>query len=135
MDTRANARTFTAMHAAIRDGLVRACHDLSEGGLAVAAAEMAFAGGLGAELDTDAVPAAEDLPAWKRLFSESHGRFLIETPNAKDLLERFQEAGVPAARIGTVTGEDLLTARAGGRKVLEAPLADLKEAWQAPLRW
>ena len=41
-------RTFAAVHAAIDAGLVRACHDLSEGGLAVALAEMAFAGGFGA---------------------------------------------------------------------------------------
>ena len=43
--------TFAALHRAIDAGLVRACHDLSEGGLAVAAAEMAFAGGFGAEID------------------------------------------------------------------------------------
>ena len=45
------AQTFAALHRAIQRGLVRACHDLSEGGLAVAAAEMAFAGGLGARID------------------------------------------------------------------------------------
>ena len=49
-------RTFAALHRAISAGLVRACHDLSEGGLAVAAAEMAFAGGLGATLLVDRVP-------------------------------------------------------------------------------
>ncbi|HTU24271.1 MAG TPA: phosphoribosylformylglycinamidine synthase subunit PurL, partial [Pirellulales bacterium] len=48
-------RTFSAMHAAIAAGTVRACHDLSEGGLAVALAEMAFAGGLGARIDLNCV--------------------------------------------------------------------------------
>ena len=47
---------FTALHKALYSGLVRACHDLSEGGLAVAAAEMAFAGGLGAKISLDDVP-------------------------------------------------------------------------------
>ena len=67
------------MHRAIRGGLVRACHDLSEGGLAVAAAEMAFAGGLGARLQLDAMPASGELGDARRcLFSESNTRFLCE---------------------------------------------------------
>ena len=74
-------RTFAAVHRAIDAGLVRACHDLSEGGLAVAAAEMAFAGGLGrrsrsgqsALRPTTAMPNSAVL-----LFSESNTRFLCE---------------------------------------------------------
>lgn len=46
MDVPVAKRTFAGVHRAIREGLVRACHDLSEGGLATAVAEMAFAGGL-----------------------------------------------------------------------------------------
>ena len=49
VDAERAVKTFAAMHRGIQRGLVRACHDLSEGGLAVAAAEMAFAGGLGAQ--------------------------------------------------------------------------------------
>jgi hypothetical protein len=56
VDAAAAKQTFAAMHQAIHAGLVRACHDLSEGGLAVAAAEMAFAGGLGAKIRLDAAP-------------------------------------------------------------------------------
>ena len=48
VEPQAALKRFAALHQAIYAGLVRACHDLSEGGLAVAAAEMAFAGGLGA---------------------------------------------------------------------------------------
>ncbi len=51
VDAEQARETFAAVHRAIHGGLVRACHDLSEGGLAVAAAEMAFAGGLGAQID------------------------------------------------------------------------------------
>jgi phosphoribosylformylglycinamidine synthase len=53
-------RTFGALHQAIAAGLVRACHDLSEGGLAVALAEMAFAGGLAADVELDGMPQAID---------------------------------------------------------------------------
>ena len=133
---------FAAMHRAIHAGLVRACHDLSEGGLAVAAAEMAFAGECGATISLDAVPT--DLPRVERvptvlLFSESSTRFLCEVPaDSADAFERAL-AGVPAARIGRVTEAARLVITAGSdaqaRPVVRADLADLKEAWQAPLRW
>ena len=53
-------KTFAAIHFAIHAGLVRSCHDLSEGGLAVAVAEMAFAGGLGAENRIEQAMRCED---------------------------------------------------------------------------
>ena len=56
-------RTFAAMHKAIHAGLVRACHDLSEGGLAVAAAEMAFAGGFGAKIPSPKTRPISPLPS------------------------------------------------------------------------
>ncbi|MEM6799023.1 MAG: phosphoribosylformylglycinamidine synthase subunit PurL, partial [Planctomycetota bacterium] len=56
VDAEAAKRLFAAVHKAINSGAVAACHDLSEGGLAVALAEMAFAGGLGAAVDLDAMP-------------------------------------------------------------------------------
>src|SRR5262249_13185001 len=61
-------RLFRRLHEAIVRGLVRACHDLSDGGLAVAAAEMAFAGGVGADL-TGRGPGELPDPVW--LFAES----------------------------------------------------------------
>ena len=58
VDPQLAKRTFAALHKAIHAGFVRACHDLSEGGLAIAAAEMAFAGGLGAKISLTEVPRA-----------------------------------------------------------------------------
>src|SRR5205823_7101702 len=63
-------RIFHKLHEAIRQGLVRACHDLSEGGLATAVAEMAFAGGLGADL-TDSAADARQVSDYVALFAES----------------------------------------------------------------
>src|SRR5208283_1769094 len=71
LDPQTARRTFAAMHRAIHAGLVRACHDLSEGGMAVAAAEMAFAGGFGAKIDLQAMPYDGELDMAARLFSES----------------------------------------------------------------
>src|SRR5262249_29723198 len=68
---------FRGLHAAIRQGLVRACHDLSEGGLAVALAEMAFAGGLGADITHLRPPNGTESDV-VCLFSESTTRFVVE---------------------------------------------------------
>jgi phosphoribosylformylglycinamidine synthase len=155
VDAERARRTFLAMYTAIDAGLVRACHDLSEGGLAVAAAEMAFAGGLGAELDLAKVP--HDLAGLASaaldtvlLFSESNTRFLCEVPAAA--AERFKTimSDLPHAQIGTVTSPlapresqganppespRLVMLGTSGETHIEAGLAELKEAWQAPLRW
>src|SRR5439155_175334 len=71
---------FAYMHQAIKKGYVRACHDLSEGGLAVAAAEMAFAGELGMSLDLARAPAASRLSEIALLFGETPSRFIVEVP-------------------------------------------------------
>jgi phosphoribosylformylglycinamidine synthase subunit PurSL len=148
-------RLFAAVHAAIAAGAVRSCHDLSEGGLAVALAEMAFAGGCGARVTLASVPsefpsastsvapglsanAAVLDEAEIRLFSESHTRFVCEVPPAKRQEFEALLGGVPHAWIGEVLeqrrlvvydSDDAATPR------IDADIADLKEAWQAPLRW
>jgi phosphoribosylformylglycinamidine synthase len=125
---------FRALHAAISAGQVRSCHDLSEGGLAVAAAEMAFAGGVGADLsDTGKIDALSDVV---RLFSESPTRFLIEVrPDQADAFaKRF--GGLPLVKIGqTVKEPRLRIAGASGEWLVWANLAELREAWQKPLKW
>ena len=135
VDARLARQVFAAMHRAIEAGLVRACHDLSEGGLAVAAAEMAFAGGLGARLALERVPAEPDAthPA-VRLFSESNTRFLCEVPPARAPHFESIFQGLPCACLGEVTEQPWLEISTQ-RPVVRAPLAALKEAWQRPLRW
>jgi phosphoribosylformylglycinamidine synthase len=127
---------FAAVHRAISAGVVRACHDLSEGGLAAAAAEMAFAGGFGGRLDISDIGTAlgEAGPA-VALFSESNTRFLCEVPMDKsgDFEREFQN--LPLARIGEVTAEDRLTISAAGQTMVDVNIYELKEAWQATFRW
>jgi phosphoribosylformylglycinamidine synthase II len=127
-------RLFEKLHLAINRGLVRACHDLSEGGLAVALAEMAFAGGVGA--DVTALGTAGSEPDDVLLFSESPSRFLIEVAAGQVAAVQECLAGLSAARIGQTTKEPRLRiAGASGEWLVWAQLADLKEAWQKPLRW
>lgn len=133
---------FAALHQAIAAGLVRACHDLSEGGLAVAAAEMAFAGGLGARIELGDVPAdiaeadASQRDLWL-LFSESNTRFLCEVPPGAAADFEARLAGLPHACIGKTMETDRLEvfSAAGAADLIDLPLGELKAAWKQPLAW
>jgi phosphoribosylformylglycinamidine synthase len=95
--------TYRHLHAAMRAGLAVACHDLSEGGLAVALAEMCIAGRLGARVD--ALP-HDDLAT--ALFSESSGRLVVEVaPRSVDAFMKIM--GRSAMRLGVVTDDSLLS--------------------------
>jgi len=132
VDVTTAPRLFKTLHAAIRAGLVRSCHDLSEGGLAVAAAEMAFAGGIGADLKR---PAGDGLSDVGWLFSESATRFLVEVTPERSAAFELCFTGLPLTAVGQTTKEPRLrVAGANGEWVVWAPLAELKEAWQRPLR-
>jgi phosphoribosylformylglycinamidine synthase len=129
-------RIFRGLFQAIQQGLVRACHDLSEGGFAVAAAEMAFAGEVGADLSRQEVPTAE-LTDEAYLFSESTTRFLVAiTPANEAAFRACFPAGTHVHRVGLTHNEPRLRiAGSAGKWIIDAALGDLKEAWQRPLRW
>jgi phosphoribosylformylglycinamidine synthase len=124
------------LHAAITAGLVRSCHDLSEGGLAVALAEMAFAGGFGAAIDLRPVPADGSLRPEALLFSESCTRFLLEVEPAKAEALSAALAGVPHACLGRFEHDPWLSVHGpAGETLVEEDISALKEAWQRPLKW
>jgi len=130
-------RLFTALSDAIGSGLVRACHDCSEGGVAVAAAEMAFAGGHGMELSTLPVPRPREVVRNDTiLFSESNSRFLCEvSPENADAFEKALE-DVPCAAIGRVTrGARFRIRGLNGSLIVSEKIQTLKQAWKAPLAW
>jgi phosphoribosylformylglycinamidine synthase II len=131
-------RTFASLHSAIELGLVRSCHDLSEGGLAVAIAEMCFAGGIGAEIELSKVPTVgESLTPAAVLFSESNTRFLCEV--ASEQADSFERnlASIPHACIGRTQSSTQLKIvdQIGGTTLIESELATLKAAWKKPLAW
>jgi phosphoribosylformylglycinamidine synthase len=124
-----------AVAAAIASGRVRACHDLSEGGLGVAVAEMCIAGGLGATLHLPAVPREDGLEDdLAVLFSESAPRYLLEV-GWDDLDAVGKElAGVPHAIVATLTAEPLLVMSGFGRgPLLQATLQELTAAYRTGL--
>lgn len=127
-------KLFKALHQAIRGGLVRSVHDCSDGGLAVALAEMAFAGGIGADV-TGLSEIGRKLSDDARLFSESPSRFVIEVEPEQEADFGTMFAGLPLYRIGvTVAEQRLRIAGANGEWLIWAKLSELKEAWQKPLR-
>lgn len=125
------------LSAATEKGLVRSCHDCSEGGIGVAIAEMAFAGGLGADLRLKSVPLAEPVDRDDFiLFSESNSRFLAEVAPEKQAEFERAMSNTSFAVIGWVTDDARLVIHGvKGGKVVDLPVDELKEAWQRPLRW
>jgi phosphoribosylformylglycinamidine synthase len=131
-------RVFDAMHTAISAGLVRACHDLSEGGLAVSLAEMAFAGCLGVEASIVHVPYEETGEGGVRdeilLFSESPSRFVCEVREKDAAAFEAALRGVANARVGHVTKSDRVVVRGLRDTAIDEPIEALREAFVAPLR-
>jgi phosphoribosylformylglycinamidine (FGAM) synthase-like enzyme len=125
---------YEALHRAIAAGLVASCHDCSDGGLGVALAETAFAGGFGVAVDLQAVPAEGIVRNDEILFSESQSRFVATVhPEARSAFEAAL-AGCTIARIGKVIPEGVLRIESlGGKRIIEESLAALKAAWQKPL--
>ena len=121
-----------AVSACSAAGLVNAAHDCSDGGLAVTLAEMAFAGGLGMDIDAAKVPAEGITSLDRLLFSESQSRIVITVPAAQIAAATALLKGVPHAVIGSVTSAPVLRVQGLGGS-FSAPIGDLKEAWQAPL--
>jgi phosphoribosylformylglycinamidine synthase len=116
VDLAVERRNGELVRSLIRDGVVQVVHDLSDGGLAAAAAEMALASGVGVTLKLGAEPHAA-------LFAEDQARYLLGVADAAPVLSAAQAAGVPARVIGEAGG-DALAAEA----LFSLPLARLREA-------
>ena len=126
---------FNTMHAAISQRLVRSCHDLSEGGLATALAEMAFAGEFGLDVDVAAAVLRDQLTATELLFAESNTRFVIEVePESQAELEKLF-ATQPLVKLGRVVDTENVTLRHGHQLLADLPWSQLFQAWHSPLDW
>ena len=138
VDLAAGPRNAAAVAALIADGLIASAHDCSEGGLLPAAAEMAFAGRVGLDLDLSELAAefAGDLATL--CFAETPSRYLLEIVSEQldAVMQSLREADVPFTRIGTFAEHADLTLRRGeGPPALRVSLDVLREAWQKPLDW
>ncbi len=118
VDLDAEKRHGDFVRTLIRKGRLHAVHDLSDGGLLGAAAEMALASGVGVELR-----ATSAIHAHGYLFGEDQGRYLLATPDPQTVLARAREAGVRASEAGHVGGEAFASA-----DLFAIALADLRQA-------
>jgi phosphoribosylformylglycinamidine synthase len=119
---------YEALHEAINTGLVASCHDCSDGGLGAALAESAFAGGFGMDVDLAPLGIGDSIVA---LFSESQSRFVATVNPAHTAAFETLMNATGCYRIGEVTEAQRLVIKGA----VDASLAELKEAWQAPLRY
>jgi phosphoribosylformylglycinamidine synthase len=128
---------FDALSKASSGGLIKAMHDCSEGGIGVAAAEMAFSGGLGMDLFLSEIPfkmpnARNDFA----LFSESNSRFVVEVEKKNQKKFEAILKGIPFGLIGCVNKEKKFNVYGlDGKICIKSGVDELREAWQEPLRW
>lgn len=120
---------FKAVSSLIEKGMVLSCHDLSEGGLAVALAEMCFSGGMGASIDLNKINGMEDECV---LFSESNSRFLIEVEKEKSGEVEKILSQCKHYWIGNTGGRELEVKR-GKESILKEGIEELKNSWQSYL--
>lgn len=128
-------KTMDLMTEAIDSGYLRSCHDLSEGGLVVASAEMAFSSGYGIELDLKNVPRTNE--TWRNdslLFSESNSRFLVEvSEKRREEFEALMKDTLCEA-IGRVKKDGYLSVYGlNGKQVVYAGLTELRRRWKGVL--
>jgi phosphoribosylformylglycinamidine synthase len=124
VDLALEKKTGDFVRGLIRDGVTACVHDLSDGGLVAAAAEMALASGVGLS-----VTAPRDGPDHAVFFGEDQGRYLLAVPRARlgDLEARAGKAGVEYLTLGEAGGEALSLAGASG-PLATIPLAELRTA-------
>lgn len=102
----------------IQDGKISACHDISDGGLLVAIAEMTYRNGIGANIS-----ATGDAGFW---FGEDQARYIITTKNGAAILESAKAKNIPATIIGKTQTENLIFA---GNNIKTSALKTANESW------
>ena len=126
---------YRTVNRAQKMGLIASCHDLSDGGLGVALAESAFAGGFGMKINLARLDAPEDLRPDTLLFSESQSRLLVTvSPQHQSAFEELLSEQSCSLIGEVVATPELSVSDADGRILIQSPVARLKSAWQAPLR-
>lgn len=128
-------RLFKRLEKAIQSGIIKSCHDVSDGGLGCALAESAFAGGLGVEVNLSSIPAAGIFRDDFLLFSESQSRFILTI--SKDDLEKFKTLlrAIPFAVIGKVRSDEKFLIRGmNNNTIIDIDIKSLRDAWQLPFK-
>jgi phosphoribosylformylglycinamidine synthase len=123
---------YKSLFQAMQRGLVNSCHGCYDGGLAVAAAQSAFAGGYGMDIDLRKVPREARLRREKVLYSETQGRFVVTvSPENRAIFEAMIEGDY--SRVGSVRSDNNFRVRGlDGKYIMNENIQDLKQAWKGP---
>lgn len=138
-DLKTATKVLSSITSAVRSGKVLSVHDISEGGLAGAIAEMCFGGECGAEIDLSKVSnlsakasaSVEDRPDFI-LFNETPATFLVEVDNPQVAKKLF--ANVPHLILGQTTAAKFIRVNQNSRKICEISVEKLKASWQKPMK-
>jgi len=135
VDFRKNFALYRKLETAIKRGIPSSCHDCSEGGLAVALSEMAFAGAKGLEFELASVQKEAGMTDAEILFSESNSRFIVEVAvnNSKEFERHF--SSLPFSKAGAVSKGKNLVIKLNGKQLIRENIAELRKAWQKTLSW
>lgn len=125
-------RTCEAVVSSIENGAIVACHDVSDGGVAVCLSEMIIGSdGLGAQVD---VSDFGDIRTDFKLFSESNTRFVAEVSDVKSFLKIMMDNDVPFYEVGSVTADGRLVVSDNGRKVIDIDSFTVAKTWDEGIR-
>jgi phosphoribosylformylglycinamidine synthase len=128
-------KRYHVLARAMGKGLVRSCHDCSEGGLGTALTESALGGRTGFDIALDRLPFKGDFimaPA-EVLFSESASRFVVSVSPRHERRFRFLMRGQALARLGTVTAGHALVIKRNGKRILSLDTGRALKAWKGRL--
>ncbi|MEM2145303.1 MAG: phosphoribosylformylglycinamidine synthase subunit PurL [Candidatus Jordarchaeaceae archaeon] len=131
VDMQREKSTIDFVLSLIQTNYVNAVHDCSKGGLGVAISLMSVKSNFGVEIDLSKVN-TENLRLDELLFSESHSRFIVTSPesNVDNILELAKSRGIPAYLIGKVTGSPRVVFHYHDKEIINCDLKDLKTAWE-----
>jgi phosphoribosylformylglycinamidine synthase len=136
VDALRSRNQMISLGAAINQGLVRSCHDCSEGGLLVALAEMAFAGNTGVVFDLSKVPVSEEMGNTETAFSESNSRFIVEVRPADRKAFETTMNGFHCVCAGAVSGGKYMRVTGkDGKDIVKERIEGLRNAWKKTLSW
>jgi phosphoribosylformylglycinamidine synthase len=128
-------KTFLCLEKAIKAGIIRSCHDVSDGGIACCLAESAFAGGLGVEIDLSLIPQKDIYRDDFLLFSESQSRFIVTI--REDDRSAFEKVfkNVSYNVVGKVRDDERFVVRgSSGDNIIDTDIELLKKTWQEPFK-
>ncbi|MCX7958058.1 MAG: AIR synthase-related protein, partial [Deltaproteobacteria bacterium] len=124
-----NREIFYRLHNLMKMNIIKSCHDISDGGLAVALAESAFAGGLGAEIEIKEVPCTVEMREDFILFSETPGRFILTVGERERSQFENLMKGVPLCFLGYVSDSGIFTIKKDGKELIRENIENLMKSF------